>query len=55
MQYRVVETSVRGHDVSGIGWQTVGRTMQPITTMVPVWQHGHARRERPVSASKRSG
>ena len=33
------------------GWQTVGRAMQPITTMMPVWQCGHARKDRPVSAS----
>jgi hypothetical protein len=25
----------RGHDVSGTGWQIVGRAMRSITTMVP--------------------
>src|SRR6267378_1075509 len=30
-----VGTSLLGHDVSGIGWQTVGRMMLAITTMVP--------------------
>jgi hypothetical protein len=43
-----------GHDVSGAGWQTVGRVMQATTTMMPVRQCGHSRRDRPVSASKRS-
>ena len=43
-----------GHDVSGTGWQTPDRAMQSITTMMPVWQCGHSRNDRPVSASKRS-
>jgi hypothetical protein len=30
-----VGTSLLGHDVSGIGWQTVGRMMLATTTMVP--------------------
>jgi hypothetical protein len=42
------------HDVSGTGWQTLGRAMQSITTMVPVWQCGHSRNDCPVNASKRS-
>jgi len=29
---------VWAHDVSGTGWQTLGRAMQSITTMVPIWQ-----------------
>jgi hypothetical protein len=28
--------------------------MQSITTMMPVWQYGHARNDSPVNASKRS-
>jgi len=51
---RAVGTSIPGHDVSGTGRQTLGRAMQPITTIMPVWQCGHARNDRPVSASKRS-
>jgi len=47
-------TSIWGHDVSGTGRQTFGLSMQSITTMMPVWQCGHARNDRPVSASKRS-
>lgn len=43
-----------GHDVFGTGWQIVGRAMQSITTMMPVWQCGHSRNDRPVSASQRS-
>jgi hypothetical protein len=54
VRQRSVGTSVRGHDVLGIGWQTVGRAMQPITTMMPVRQCGHSYTEHPVSASKRS-
>ena len=45
---------IPGHDVSGTGWQTLGRAMQSITTMMPVWQCGHSRNDCPVSASKRS-
>jgi hypothetical protein len=45
---------IADHDVSGTGWQTLGRAMQSITTMVPVWQCGHARNDWPVSASNRS-
>src|ERR1700712_1000396 len=32
-----VGTPISGHDISGAGWQTVGRAMQSITTMIPVW------------------
>ena len=49
-----VGTSLRGHDVSGTGWPMPGRAMQPITTMTPVRQCGHSRKDRPVSASNRS-
>jgi hypothetical protein len=50
-----VGPSIPGHDVSGTGWHVMGcRAMQSITTMVPVWQRGHSRNDRPVSASKRS-
>ena len=47
-------TLIPGHDVSGTGWQILGRAMQSITTMVPMWQCGHTRNDCPVSASKRS-
>jgi len=46
-----VGASIRRHDVSGTGWQTVGLVMQSTTTMMPVWQCGHARKDRPVSAA----
>ena len=47
--------SIQGHDVSGTGWRVMGcGAMQSITPMVPVWQCGHSRNDRPVSASKRS-
>jgi hypothetical protein len=49
-----VGTLISGHDVSGTGWQTLGRMIQSITTMMPVWQCGHARNDCPVNASKRS-
>ncbi len=42
---------VGAHDVSGSDWQILARAMQPITTMMPVWQCGHSRNECPVSAS----
>ncbi len=29
---------ILGHDVSGTGWQILGRAMQSIITMVPIWQ-----------------
>jgi hypothetical protein len=45
---------ILGHDVSRTGWQIMGRAMQSITTMMPVWQCGHSRNDWPVSASKRS-
>jgi len=41
--------SMRDHDVSGTGRQTVGRMMLSITTMVPTWQCGHSRNDCPVS------
>jgi hypothetical protein len=47
-------TPIPDHDVSGVGWQILGRAMQSITTMVPVWQCGHTRNDWPVSASNRS-
>jgi hypothetical protein len=47
-------TSMRDHDVSGIGWQTVNRAIESITTMTPVRQYGHSRNDRPVNAAKRS-
>jgi len=40
---------IRGHDVSGTGWQIVGRAMRSITTIVPTWQCGHCRRDCPVN------
>src|SRR5271167_4099893 len=46
-----VGSLIRRHDVSGAGWQTVGLVTQPTTTMMPVWQCGHARKDRPVSTS----
>ena len=49
-----VGTSIPDHDVSGAGWQILGRAMQSITTMMPVWQCGHTRNDWPVNASKRS-
>ncbi len=51
LRLRAVGTPILGHDVSGAGWQTVGRAMQPTTTMMPAWQCGHARKDRPVSVS----
>ena len=54
VRFDEVGTAILDHDVSGAGWQTVGRAMQSITTMVPEWQCGHCRNARPVSASKRS-
>ena len=39
------------HDVSGSDWQILARAMQPITTMMPVWQCGHSRNECPVNTS----
>jgi hypothetical protein len=49
-----VRALIPGHDVSRIGRHTLGRAMQSITTMIPVWQCGHSRKDSPVSASKRS-
>jgi hypothetical protein len=49
-----VGAPIPGHDVSGTDWQTLGGAMQSITTIVPVWQRGHARNDSPVNASKRS-
>jgi hypothetical protein len=43
--------SIWAHDVSGTDWQILARSMQPITTMMPVWQWGHSRNECPVSTS----
>jgi hypothetical protein len=54
LQLHRAGTRLGGHDVSGAGWQVLGRAMQSIVTMVPVWQCGHARNDCPVSASKRS-
>src|SRR5208337_4331051 len=48
VRWRAVGASIPGHDVSGAGRQTLGRAMQSITTMMPVWQCGHARNDRPV-------
>jgi hypothetical protein len=47
-------TPILYHDVSRTGWRILGRAMQSITTMMPVWQCGHSRNDWPVSASKRS-
>ena len=30
--------SMWAHEVSGTDWQILVRSMQPITTMMPVWQ-----------------
>ena len=38
IRLRRVGAPIQGHDVSGTGWQTLGRAMQSITTMVPIWQ-----------------
>jgi hypothetical protein len=54
VRLRADGTSMQDHDVSGIGWQTVNRAIESITTMMPVRQCGHSRNDRPVSASKRS-
>jgi hypothetical protein len=54
IRLRALGTKVLGHDVFGTGWQIPGRAMQPVTTMTPVWQCGHSRNDRPVSASNRS-
>jgi hypothetical protein len=51
---RALGTKELGHDVSGTGWQTSGRRTQPMTTMTPVRQCGHSRKDRPVNASNRS-
>jgi hypothetical protein len=53
VRLRAVGTSIRGHDASGPGMetQTLGLAMQSIITMMPVWQSGHSRKDRPVSAS----
>ena len=40
--------------VSGTVWQTRGRSMQLITTIMPVKQYGHWRNDIPVRASYRS-
>ena len=48
---RDVEASDWAHDVSGTDWQILALSMQPITTMMPVWQCGHSRNECPVSTS----
>ena len=54
IRLRAVGTPVVGHDVSGTDSQTLVRAMQPSTIMIPVWQCGHSRNDRPVRASKRS-
>jgi hypothetical protein len=51
VRFGAVGSLIRRHDVSGTGWQTVGLIMLPTTTMMPMWQCGHARNDRPVSAS----
>jgi hypothetical protein len=43
--------SVWAHDVSGTDWQILALSMQPMTTIMPVWQCGHSRNECPVSIS----
>jgi hypothetical protein len=43
--------SVWAHDVSGTDWQILALSMQPVTTIMPVWQCGHSRNECPVSTS----
>ena len=50
-RHGAVGTLVSGHEVSGAGWQTPGRVMQPTTTMMPVRQCGHCLKDRPVRAS----
>ena len=39
--------------VSGTVWQPRGRSMQPITAMMPVKQYGHWRNDIPVRVSYR--
>jgi hypothetical protein len=51
VRLRTMETSGLAHDVSGTGRQIPGRTMQPITTMMPVRQCGHSCNDFPVSTS----
>lgn len=41
-----------GHDVSGLDRQTLGRAMQSITIMMPVWQHRHCRNDCPVAPAQ---
>jgi hypothetical protein len=33
-----VGAAIPGHDVFGTGWQILGRAMQSIITMMPIWQ-----------------
>jgi hypothetical protein len=54
LRLRTVGPSIRGHDVSRTGWQTMNREIESITTMTPVRQCGHSRNDRPVNASRRS-
>src|ERR1700759_5724964 len=37
IRLRAVGASILGHDVSGTGRQILGRAMQSVTTMMPVW------------------
>ncbi len=53
-QHHSVGTPILDNDVSGPGRQTVCRGTQAITTVVPTWQCGHCRKDRPVNASARS-
>ena len=38
IRLHAVGAAMPGHDVSGTGWQILGRAMQSIITMVPIWQ-----------------
>jgi hypothetical protein len=51
---RAIGALIPGHDVSRIDRHILGRAMQSITTMIPVWQCGHSRNDCPVSAANRS-
>jgi hypothetical protein len=38
IRLHAVGAAMPGHGVSGTGWQILGRAMQSIITMVPIWQ-----------------
>jgi len=48
---RVAGTPFLGHDVSCPERHSFGRAMVLVTTMMPAWQCGHSRNDRPVRVS----